>query len=177
MTQPTEEILDLVNKNDEVVGTMPRSEVYEKGLSNYRTINCFIKSSEGKLWTPRRQPNKRLFPNGLDFACGGHVSSGETYLEAFAKEMSEELNIDVSKTPHKELGSCTPDKDGVSSFMRVYEITSDVVPDYNTEDFSSYEWLYPEEIIQKIEEGEKTKGDLPKLIRKFYLPISEPRQS
>lgn len=162
-------MLDLVNQNDEIIGTMPRSGVYEKGLNNYRTINCFIKNSEGKLWTPRRQPNKRLFPNGLDFSCGGHVSSGETYLEAFAKEMSEELNIDITKTPYKELGSCTPGKDGVSSFMHVYEILSDIVPDYSTTDFSGYEWLYPKEIIQKIVEGDKTKEDLPKLIRKFYI--------
>jgi isopentenyldiphosphate isomerase len=168
MTQPTEEILDLVNENDEVIGTMPRSEVHSQGLHNYRVINCFIKNSEGKLWTPRRQPTKRLFPNGLDFSCGGHVSSGETYLDAFAKEMSEELNIDITKVTYKELGFCSPLKDGVSSFMRVYEITSDTVPDYNPEDFSSYEWLYPEEVLQKIEQGEKTKGDLSKLIRKFY---------
>ncbi len=164
-----EEILDLVDENDEVIGAMPRSEVYSKGLNNHRVINCFIKNSEGKLWTPRRQPTKRLFPNGLDFACGGHVSSGETYLEAFAKEMSEELNIDITKVIYKELGFCSPLKDIVSSFMRVYEIISDTAPDYNPEDYSGYAWLSPQEITEKINSSIPAKGDLPKLIHRFYL--------
>lgn len=168
MTQQ-EEILDLVNEHDEIIGNMPRSEVYAQGLHNYRVINCFIRNSEGKLWIPRRKPTKKLFPNGLDFSCGGHVSSGETYLEAFQKEMLEELNIDVTVTPYTELGICTPKKEGVSAFMHVYEIQSDVTPNYNPEDFSGYEWLSPLEILAKLEAGDNSKDDLPKLIRKFYL--------
>ena len=52
MTTQTEEILDLVNENDEIIGNMPRSEVYAKNLNNFRVINCFIKNKEGKLWIP-----------------------------------------------------------------------------------------------------------------------------
>lgn len=52
MTTHTEEILDVVNENDEVIGNMPRSEVCEKRLNNFRVINCFIKNNAGKLWTP-----------------------------------------------------------------------------------------------------------------------------
>lgn len=169
MNTPQEEILDLVNENDEIIGNKPRSAVHAEGLQNYRVINCFIRNSEGKLWIPRRQPTKRLFPSCLDVSCGGHVSSGETYLEAFAKEMSEELNIDTSKVPYKELGICTPYKDGTSAFMHVYELESDTAPNYNPEDFSEYEWLLPLEILNKLESGDKSKDDLPRLIRRFYL--------
>jgi isopentenyldiphosphate isomerase len=168
MTQ-TEEILDLVNENDEVVEQKGRTEVHANQLTNYRVINCFIKRSDGKLWIPRRQSNKRLFPNCLDVSCGGHVSSGETYEEAFAKEMMEELNIDVTKTPYKELGTCRPHLDGTSAFMHVYEIESDEAPQYNPEDFTGYEWLSPLEVLTKLEAGDKSKDDLPRLIRKFYI--------
>ncbi len=168
MTQQTEEILDLVNENDEIIGSMPRSEVYAQNLHNFRVINCFIKNSEGRLWTPRRQAHKRLFPNALDMSCGGHVSSGETYDEAFAKEMSEELNIDVSKVTYKVLGTMTP-KDGVNTFMTVYEIISDTAPAYNEDDYSGYEWLSPAEILERLASGETSKDDLPVLIKKFYM--------
>lgn len=168
MTTQTEEILDLVNEKDEIIGSMPRSEVYAKNLNNFRVINCFIKNSEGKLWVPRRQANKRLFPNALDVSCGGHVSSGETYEVAFAKEMSEELNINISKTTYKILGTMTP-KDGASAFMTVYEIESDVVPNYNPDDFISYEWLTPEEVMGKLADGDISKDDLPKILKRFYL--------
>lgn len=168
MTQQ-EEILDLVNENDEVIEQKGRTEVHANQLTNYRVINCFIKNSEGKLWIPRRQSNKRLFPDCLDVSCGGHVSSGETYEEAFQKEMMEELVINTSATPYIELGVCTPHQDGTSAFMHVYEIESDTAPDYNPEDFTSYEWLSPLEILTKLESGDKSKDDLPRLIRKFYL--------
>ncbi len=168
MTQQTEEILDLVNENDEIIGSLPRSEVYAQNLHNFRVINCFIKNSEGKLWIPRRQAHKRIFPNALDMSCGGHVSSGETYDIAFAKEMSEELNIDVSKVTYSVLGTMTP-KDGVGAFMTVYEIISDTVPTYNEDDYSGYEWLSPAEILERLASGDTSKDDLPVLIKKFYM--------
>jgi isopentenyl-diphosphate delta-isomerase len=164
-----DELLDLVNEHDEIVGVMERGEVYASGFSNFRVINCFIKNKQGQIWTPVRQSNKRIFPNALDMSCGGHVSSGETYLEAFKKEMMEELNIDIEKVGYKILGKCTPHQDNVSAFMEVYELVSDEAPNYNPKDFQGYEWLYPEEVLKKIENGTASKEDLPKLITKFYL--------
>lgn len=167
-----DELLDLVDGEDKVVGSMERGEVYAKGLSNFRVINCFVKNSKGQIWVPVRQKNKRIFPNALDMSCGGHVSSGETYTEAFKKEMTEELNIDIEKMEYKLLGKCNPEKDGVSAFMEVYEITSDEFPDFNPDDFQGCSWMYPQEIIFAIESGVAAKGDLPKLVSKFYLTKS-----
>ena len=166
----TDEILDLVNDNDEIIGSMERGEVYKNNLNNFRVINCFIKSSEGKLWIPLRQHNKRMFPNSLDVSCGGHVSSGESYLDAFKKEMREELNIDTDTIQYKVLGKCNPEVDNVSAFMTVYEIVQDVAPEYNPDDFQSYEWIAPKDLVKDTEDGtRKSKDDLPKLVRKFYL--------
>lgn len=165
-----DEILDLVNDNDEIIGALERDEVYRSNLNNFRVINCFIKNNEGKLWIPLRQHNKRMFPNCLDVSCGGHVSSGESYLDAFKKEMQEELNIDIDTKQYKVLGKCNPKADNVSAFMTVYEITQDIAPEYNPVDFQSYEWINPEDLVKEIESGtRKSKDDLPKLVRKFYL--------
>jgi isopentenyl-diphosphate delta-isomerase len=169
MNQPSEEILDLVNEHDEVIGSMPRSEVYAKQLKNFRVINCFIRNSDGKLWIPRRQSHKKIFPNALDVSCGGHVSSVETYEEAFAKEMSEELNMNIANYPYKVLGTMNPYTDSVAAFMTVYEIQSDDAPDYNHDDFSEYYWLTPEEVMKRLENGDTSKSDLPPLLKKFYL--------
>ncbi len=167
--QYPEEMLDLVDEHDEIIGTMERDEVHAKGLSNFRVINVFLKNSAGKLFIPRRQVTKRLFPGALDISCGGHVSSGETYLEACAKELSEELNIDLTKVSYRILGTMNPHQDGVSAFMTIYEIKTDETPDYNREDFGEHFWLYPEEVLERIKHGDKAKTDLPKLIQRFYL--------
>ncbi len=163
-----DEILDLVNNNDVVIGKKKRSEIYAEHLSNFRVINVFIVNSKGEIWVPRRSAHKRIVPLGLDMSVGGHVASGETYEQALKRETAEELNIDTDKIKIKFLGHLTPTKDGTMCFMKVYEINTDQVPNYNKNDFIEYFWLSPKEIIERIEKGDKAKDDLPKLIKIFY---------
>ena len=171
------EILDLVNVNDEVVGTMERERIYQKGLSNlrdeegvsFRVIDAFIKNTEGELFIPRRHPDKRLFPLRLDVSVGGHVTSGDSYEVTLKKEAKEELNIDISNFTYKILGKMSPFTNGVSAFTMVYEIESDETPNYNLEDFIEHFWLTPEELIARIEGEDLGKGNLPKIVKKFYL--------
>lgn len=167
--QEYKEYVDLVDENDNVIGKKNRLELDAENVSNFRVINVFIVNSKGEIWVPRRTAKKRTYPLCLDMSMGGHVISGETYEDALKREMKEELNIDVDKMPIKTLGYLTPQKDGASSFMKVYEIKMDETPDYNKEDFSEFFWLAPEMILEKIAGGEKAKIDLPKLIKLFYL--------
>lgn len=164
-----EEYLDLVDENDNVISKEKRSEIYKNGLRNYRVINAFIVSSEGKLWIPRRTAKKDISPLGLDMSVGGHVESGSTYEETFKKEVREELNIDVNKVPHKQIGYFKSGEHGLRCFQKIYEINQDEVPDFNPDDFVEYYWLTPQELIKKIEQGDKSKGDLPILVKQLYL--------
>lgn len=163
-----DEYLDLVDENDNVIGKKLRSEIYAENLSNYRVINVFIVNSKGKIWIPRRIASKKIFPLCLDMSVGGHVKSGETYEDALKHETKDEINIDINKIPYKFLGKLTPRENNVSSFMKVYEIRLDKLPDYNKNDYFEYFWLTPKELLKRISEGEKTKEDLPKLVRYFY---------
>jgi isopentenyldiphosphate isomerase len=162
------EYLDLVNQDDEVIGKRLRLEVYAQHLSNFRVINAFIINSKGELWIPRRAADKIIFPLCLDMSVGGHVESGDTYDKTFKRETQEELNLDIDTTEYKLLGHLTPQDNKVSSFMNVYEIKMDQAPDYNKNDFTEYFWLTPKEFFEKLEQGEKTKSDLPMLIETFY---------
>jgi isopentenyldiphosphate isomerase len=163
-----DEYLDLVDENDRVIGKKLRSEVYKENLSNFRVINAFLVNSNGELWIPRRTADKRIFPNCLDMSVGGHVESGESYDEAFRRETLEELNIDMSRASYRLLGKLSP-KDGVSAFMNVYEVKTDVAPAYNPADFIGFFWLKPEALIDKINSGDISKGDLPRLVKHFFL--------
>jgi len=57
----------------------------------------------------------------------------------------------------------------VHCFQHVYEISSNEVPDYSHDDFSGFEWLPPKEIIDRYNEGEVGKEDIPEVIRLCYL--------
>ena len=94
--------------------------------------------------------------------------NGETYEDAFKREMQEELDIDVDKISCLFLGHLTPKKGGVSAYMKVYEVKMDQPPNYNKSDFVEYFWLTSKALFERIASGEKTKGDLPKLVTKFY---------
>lgn len=165
----SDELLDLVDEHDQIIGNQTRSAVYAEGANNFRVVNAFLINSTGKLWIPRRHASKRVFPLCLDTSMGGHVSSGETYKETFAREMLEELRIDISKTAYQFLGALNPHQHGTSAFMRVYAIYTDTVPDYNPDDFIEYFWLSPSEVFDKLATGDRSKSDLPRIIRALFM--------
>lgn len=163
----TVEWLNLVNEQDEVIGRVTRDEAWEKRLP-VRVVNAFLVNSRGELWVPRRTAHKRMFPNCLDMSVGGHVDSGEDYLSCFKREAQEELNLNVDLMTWRELGYYTP-TDGLNTFMRVYEIRSDLAPDYNPDDFTEAFWLTPAQVLERIAGGDPAKGDLAELVRRCYL--------
>lgn len=168
MPHPIDELLDLVDANDNVIGQKPRSQVYSEQLSNFRAINVFIVNSRGELWIPRRTAHKKMFPLGLDMSTGGHVESGEDYDTAFRREVMEELNIDIDRVDHRLIGYCTPHQHGTAAFSKIYEIRSDETPVYNPDDFVEAFWITPQELLERIEQGEVAKGDLPILVKMLY---------
>lgn len=164
-----EELLYLVDENDEVLGSQVRyGETYQK-RKNFRVINAFIQNSKGELWIPRRAAGKRMYPLALDASVGGHVTFGDSYEETLLKETSEEINMDLKEFPYELLGYLSPFKlTGISAFMNVYLIKSDVVPNYNPDDFCEYFWLKPVELVKWIEGGEPAKSDLAFLVKHFF---------
>lgn len=164
-----DELLDLVDDNDNVIGTQWRSEFDANGSHHARAVNAFIVNDEGKLWIPRRTAQKKRFPNALDMSVGGLVAQGESYEVGFRRETQEEINVDIDAVPWRDLGVLMPPRDGVNAFMHVYEIRMNDVPNYNHDDFSEFFWLTPQELLEKLAHDPfPSKGDLPILVRKFY---------
>lgn len=164
-----DELLDIVDEHDRVVGQKKRSEIYNQHLSHFRVVNAFLMNDKGQLWIPRRSQNKRIFPSCLDASMGGHVEAGETYEQAFAREMLEELRIDIRSTVYTFLGKLTPYKHNTSSFMNVYLLKINAVPDYNTDDFIEYYWLTPQELLDQIAAGDSCKDDLPRMVQHLLM--------
>lgn len=83
------EYLDVYNENHEMIGTYPRDEVYEKGMW-HNTIHCWLYDNEGNVYFQVRSDADKLYTT-----ASGHVQAGETLKEAFGREVSEEIGIDV----------------------------------------------------------------------------------
>ena len=166
-----DELLDIVDVQDQVIGTMLRSQVYEKKMfKSIRSSWLMIKNQDGKLWIPRRSSRKKVLPNFLDGSVVGHVSSGETYEQTLIRETQEEINLDITNLPYKKLGKLNPNKDNSFCFSMVYELQvhNSFSLNYNKDDFSEFFWLSPKEIFQKIKQGEKVKDTVQVVLQKFY---------
>jgi isopentenyl-diphosphate Delta-isomerase len=156
-----EEILDIVNQNDEVVGKDFRKNIYQNGLPKNRYIryaNIFIFDADGLLLLPLRSSTKNIFPNCYDFSCGEHLFSGETYEQAAKRGAFEELGLKNIKLEF--LGKLSP-QDGLSGFMYIYKtLLSDKKINFNHE-VKSLHWYKIDDVIKMAKkEPSKFKDDL-----------------
>ncbi len=158
MDEP-EELLDLVDSEDAVIGTITRQEVpslEEKKLGFTRAVGVFLINSKDELWIPKRGLHKKIAPGGLDFSAGEHVGHDELYEAAALRGLKEELRIDP-ETEELDIIGTVPPFAGMPYFHRIFGYRSNAIPDFNRQDYDSYAWLSPQEIIDKLESGEPAK--------------------
>ena len=90
-----EERLDILDERGDKTG---RSETYaevHRSGSMHRSVHVLIVNSEGQLLLQKRASNKQAYPNCWDISAAGHISSGETSIEAAREETREELGLDL----------------------------------------------------------------------------------
>ncbi|WP_099898208.1 NUDIX hydrolase [Streptomyces sp. TLI_171] len=92
-----DEILDVVDEQDRVLRTAPRSEVYRDGLI-HRCVFILVRDPQGRIFTHRRTPTKAFAPNYYDCFVGGVVGAGESYADAAVREAEEELGVTGVRT-------------------------------------------------------------------------------
>lgn len=166
-----DELLDLVNDNDEVIGTILRSEsdrLVRESLGYVRAVDMFIQNDKGELWIPTRTLHKRIAPGGLDFSVGGHVGSGETYDETVLRETQEEINVTLDPAKLTLVKKFPPAE--TPYFRAVYLYRMNETPVFNPDDFTSAEWLTPAELIAKLDAGIPAKISIrPTVVELFQV--------
>ncbi|MEW6439712.1 MAG: NUDIX domain-containing protein [bacterium] len=94
----TDELLDVLDANDRVVGTAGRGEIHRRGLC-HRSVHVFLTDGQGRIYLQRRSWAKKEHPGRWDSSASGHVGTGESYGHAAARELGEELGIEAAPEP------------------------------------------------------------------------------
>ena len=97
------EILDVVNRNDEVIGQAERDVVHAEGLI-CRMVYVWFVTPDKKIILQRRSLTKKSAPGKLITTVSGHVESGSTYLLTAVKETFEETGVRVKPEDLVDVG-------------------------------------------------------------------------
>jgi len=96
----SEEIFEVVNERDEVIGQAPRSEVHRRKLS-HRAVHVLVFNARGQLFLQKRSMKKDCFPGRWDSSASGHLDCGEDYDACAVRELREELGITLAVPPQR----------------------------------------------------------------------------
>jgi 16S rRNA (adenine1518-N6/adenine1519-N6)-dimethyltransferase len=100
------EQFDVVDENDKVVGTEPRSVVHGKNLL-HRAVHILVFNKAGELLLQKRSAWKDREPSKWDSSAAGHLEPGESYAAGAARETEEELGIRCELKPLGKIRACS----------------------------------------------------------------------
>jgi isopentenyldiphosphate isomerase len=90
-----DELLDLVDEHDRVLGTVAKSLANRDPALIHREVAVLIHHGERLLWQ-QRSTVKEVLPGMWDISCAGHVVAGERPETAAHRELAEELGFDTA---------------------------------------------------------------------------------
>lgn len=123
-TAAPEEVFDVVDEQDCVVGQAPRSVVHACKLL-HRAVHVFVFNTRGELLLQLRSASKDEFPLCYTSSASGHLGSGETYAAAAPRELEEELGI---SGPLEWLAKFPASAETAQEHTVLYRMTTDEPP-------------------------------------------------
>ena len=144
-----EEMFDVVDRSDKVIGRASREEVHRKGLL-HRSTHLLVFDGYGRVLLQKRSMGKDRFPGRWDSSVSGHVDSGEHYDECIVREAMEEIGIDLAGTPDRlfKINACDETD---QEFTWVYRTESEGPFYPNEDEISEIGWFTRQEASHLVE--------------------------
>ena len=144
-----EEMFDVVDSSDKVIGRASREEIHRKGLL-HRSTHLLVFDGSGRVLLQKRSMRKDRFPGRWDSSVSGHVDSGEHYDECVVRETMEEIGIDLAGTPDRlfKINACDETD---QEFTWVYRTESEGPFSPNGDEISEIGWFTWEEASRLVE--------------------------
>jgi isopentenyl-diphosphate delta-isomerase len=171
--QRGDEVFDVVDANDAVIGQATRREVHAKGLW-HRAVHVLVfapvvvgggeeagangplagaRGYGRRVFLQKRSMAKDTAPGRWDSSCSGHLDSGEDYLTAAVRELGEEIGLRVSGPEAlTEVLRLPATADTGWEFVRVYRTESAGPFSLHPAEIERGEWWRVEDVTRAVAE-------------------------
>jgi len=146
--QKPDEIFDVVNERDEVIGQNTRREVHARGLK-HRAVHVLVFNRNGELFLQKRSMKKDTFPGAWDSTASGHLDSGEDYDACAVRELREEIGVQIDHAPARLFKIDARPETG-QEFVWVYRLESEGPFVLHPEEIEAGGWFAPEQVTRSI---------------------------
>jgi len=144
----SDEIFDVVNERDVVIGQMPRGEVHRQGL-RHRAVHLLVYDRRGQVFLQKRSLQKDCFPGAWDSSAAGHLDSGESYDACVFREAREELGLHLDALPEKIMRIEACPETGME-FVWVYRVVSEGPFILHPDEIETGGWFAPNHLTEWI---------------------------
>lgn len=146
----SEEIFDVVNELDEIIGHATRSEVHRRKL-NHRAVHVLVFNARDELFVQKRSMKKDCFPGAWDSSASGHLDRGEDYDACAVREVREELGVQLAETPERlfKIEACV---ETGHEFVWVYQCQHEGPFALHPEEIECGGWFTPDKVSRWMHE-------------------------
>jgi 8-oxo-dGTP pyrophosphatase MutT (NUDIX family) len=161
------EYLDVYDENMNYLGKELRDTVHRDALW-HKTVHCWLYNSKSEVYFQIRKNSGKFYTTS-----SGHIAAGETVEEAFAREVKEEIGINVDSEKAKLLDIVVWKMDKEKSDGSIFRDRAFAyVNAYNFEGNINEFYFQPEEVLgivkvnakEALKLFEKEEGSIPATI-------------
>jgi isopentenyl-diphosphate delta-isomerase type 1 len=138
--QPPDELFDVVDASDRVIGRATRREVHARRW-RHRAVHVLLFNLSGQLFVQKRSTTKDTFPSHYDSSASGHLEAGENYDACAIREVQEELGLEIPRRHLRRLFKIDACAQTGWEFVWVYSLHGDYRPHPNPDEIETGAFL------------------------------------
>jgi len=163
----SEEIFDIVNERDEVVGQNTRREVHRLGLK-HRAVHVLVFNARGEIFLQKRSMKKDIAAGKWDSSASGHLDTGENYDACAVREVREEIGLHLMQAPER-LFKISPSRETGWEFCWIYRCINEGPFVLHPDEIETGDWFAPDVVTKWVRDKPEDFASAFVMIWKMFL--------
>jgi isopentenyldiphosphate isomerase len=145
-----DEVFDVVDAKDQVIGQELRSEVHRLGLM-HRAAHVLVFNCDGHVFLQKRSMKKDRQPGVWDSSASGHVNTREDYDACAVRELQEEIGLQLLN-PLERLFKLPASAETDQEHVWIYRCRAEGPFQLDPEEIEAGGWFSPEEVTRWMQD-------------------------